>query len=99
MAAIDELGGVLGDEPGFPGSVHQPLEQSAFETALQKLPPKAAQNGRVEALIFEPYPQGMLPSEVKAHALFGFGIGAIVVVLQEHGEHHHRGRDGRPTSR
>jgi hypothetical protein len=31
-------------------------------------------------------------------SVFGFGVGAVVVKLEEHGEHHHRGRYARAAS-
>lgn len=37
----------------------------------------------------------MLPAQVEAYPGLGLGVGAVVVVLQEHGEHNQRGRDAR----
>src|SRR5215210_8207536 len=62
VAAVQELASVFGDKPCFSGGVHQPLEQFPLQPSLQQLAPEVAQNGRIEALIFEPYSQGMFPS-------------------------------------
>ena len=77
------------------GRLYQTLEEGPLKPPLEQLAPKAAQHGCVEARLFESYPKSMLPSEVETHALLGLGVGAVVVVFEEHGEDHHRGRNAR----
>jgi hypothetical protein len=99
VAAVQKLGGTFGDESCLSRCVHQSLEEGTFESPIEQLPAKTAQNGGVETLISEPHPQSMLPSQIESHSLLGLGVGAVVVVLKEHGEHHHRGRYARAAFR
>ena len=99
VGAVQKLGGVFGDEASPPRRLHQPLEQVPLKPPLEQLAAKVAQHGSVEAPVLEPETEGVFPSEVETHPLLGLGVGAVVVVLQEHGEDDHRGRYGRAAPR
>src|SRR5215218_4896048 len=99
IAAVQQLAGIFGEQPCSPSGAYQSLEQLPLQPSLQKLAPEVAQHGSVEALIFEIETEGVFPSQVEAHPLLGLRVRAIVMVLEEHGEDHHRGRDGGPASR
>ena len=53
VGAVQELGGVLGEEPRLSGRLHQPLEQGALETALKQFASETAQDRRIETLLFK----------------------------------------------
>ena len=93
MATVNQLIRRRGQDAGIPSCRDQPIKQHPGRAPLQRsgtpegqLAPGDTQHRGIKAAILQSKPQGMLPAQIEADAGFGFQIGAVIVILQEHSQ-------------